>query len=1750
MVDQVTINPLDFASEIVDQTPQQPTQVDLNPPKPPVQVDLAPLMPTTNNYPITNDAIPKRAFKAAYGLATTPAAKPVETFIDSLASGREYMERTEAAAKLNEALSNKRYDIISEALSDYSAPFTPERYAEINKIYSRMYSPDNVFEQNYANNYVAALDNFASKLGDDHFWNVANLEHPANLAAAKKWGTLAIAQREVAETLKEGVIAQMKSTERTPLGQPEFLGPEWSVSSNIPEWMDPYIRSAADLAKIFLIPGYHEYYMRGQVPGVGFFSGITKDENLQLQANALRAQPFDQYTQTMTNITNRLASFNPHLALDFLDAMIGQTSLDKFLNKMDTAVNVATVAYPFLKFGMEVAKGSRVAAVSPEVDQAIRAVKDVIKSTDGIPRTENIVAATGDMQEAGRIKATENLTNALKGTSQAEREAIDALPSHLRADRLDEKANPGVLSTTQANIIEADSRAFEKNSMDALANTLKVQRVPIEAFSDEAIKRILAQQAERYPGINNGIIKMTEPLYDPYSNTYEMNIWVARPGGIFFRNEQEAQQFARAHGYTSNQVVRNPGQGLGYAIEIKGVKMDETASAIRENIVTPTRKESISPSLREEDALLSRYIPFLDYIRSPEDTLSAEQRALRKVGTYPQAELRRVAIQEAEIIRDLARGIKRFDGEGNPLAIPRYFPGISGLVNKHKWNDFKRILDLARNTPDPVTQRMGYFASNPHELQDQYLTHIGRIPTFEEQRAYFANKRLVEYDRMLRTISMYRNKARLGVENYQVISYGAKPKAPEGVPLIGHNGGPPLTPQEFGEIRSVPFDGVARDYLPSKGNLLVMGDDVGGSKVYQLDSKLPKDKRKWESEIESGKSVLVELYDPESRPFNGFVDGGNSHIRYVLMKNFERNPLSWHDQVNRIGGGHFVWEYDHYIKQANVVHEEVNGKHTFRYEGDTVVIPVLNRAEGRQFSQTLNEIRLLLKEKKTEEAAQLGKQLPHPFTYEKFKEGFYPHKDANGTVHPPRFHFDEPFHVVPANRAIIEMDNSLARRYPENNWRDGTREGMARNFQVEYTRQRDSYEMFGPVKNRGTRASPVWNIEPGRMLDPIVTANRALNRIIGSAFMEDYKASAVESWLREARPYLDAKPWEIEASPYHYFYNPEFLKGTPPEIRYPLLANRFKIRQLVGIPNDLERYLYSTTQALYDAAYLKEAGFGNRVAAVAGKALTVIDPLWKINWLKDPVRVIRTMTFDMLMGLFSIPQFFVQQMTWVNVIAVSPRSAESAVMASLFQQWTRWNRTPEVLKKLDDVAVKMGILFPGARKFKPGEFMEANELLNRSGFGVVGGEFTMLDNNRVSNIIQNGMDRYADWSRFFFKEGERSPRYGAWFTAYLEYREANPTKKITPAEASKILDRADFLYNNMSVASHSVLHTGPLALATQFYQYQIRLAEILTSKRLAGGLGDTKAERNLTRMRLILANAAMFGVPGAVGISMLPIGDWLRGKAIEHGYQPNQLAALDLAMNGIPAWAMSMATGTVYNFGGRYGNQGPTFIKDIVNGEASIYRIGAGASANVLFNTFGPNKEGLVDAFMAVARGDLDKYPPKWQDVIKFVSEVKSVSATQQLYIALTTGEWVNKNKEFIENVSAKEAWFRYVSGLRSQQEADVWPMNNNIKERTDVEQKALKRFKEEANLALIAHANNDPQGRDDHWSRALAPLIAIKMDPDKINHALAEIKRENASLIDRTNFKFFVAPQTPKPAGKEREYLDIYQNIPQRGTR
>src|SRR5690606_19216985 len=172
------------------------------------------------------------------------------------------------------------------------------------------------------------------------------------------------------------------------------------------------------------------------------------------------------------------------------------------------------------------------------------------------------------------------------------------------------------------------------------------------------------------------------------------------------------------------------------------------------------------------------------------------------------------------------------------------------------------------------------------------------------------------------------------------------------------------------------------------------------------------------------------------------------------------------------------------------------------------------------------------------------------------------------------------------------------------------------------------------------------------------------------------------------------------------------------------------------------------------------------------------------------------------LGLFSIPQMIVQSMSYVNMYAISPRHAALGSLGATFQHLSKFNSHPNILNKFDEMASKFKI--PGLPRYKPGEWLEAYQELQKTGFGHVGGEYSML--NTQANIIRRGGSAFLEAGKAPFRWGEQNNRFGAWYIAMKEFRTQNPTGKISNADRAKILKRADFLTGNMSNASHSMFN--------------------------------------------------------------------------------------------------------------------------------------------------------------------------------------------------------------------------------------------------------------------------------------------------------------------------------------------------------
>lgn len=1144
-------------------------------------------------------------------------------------------------------------------------------------------------------------------------------------------------------------------------------------------------------------------------------------------------------------------------------------------------------------------------------------------------------------------------------------------------------------------------------------------------------------------------------------------------------------------------------QGLGYHIVIRK-PVNETEDWVRDNLIYSKDYQSSS----SETGWRAQANSLLGWIRGANDTLSVKETEQRLKSAYTQSKFLELAKQEMKYVEDVVKGRITTDPiTGLPLTrlngkIRQYVGKLTG-GNSEVFEQFNRALDAARNLGDVETKKMGYFFQTPSELHHFYQSNFKRPPSLEETSAYFAFTRAYEYDLALRNIRSVANKSRLGAEQWSFSSL-----------------------RSGARVSSATVDAVQHKTLPTTKDTMLFHNSNGAERLLDASQINTTLKKQMQEDILSGKLKVVEIYDPEARAL-GYADkdGNPARIRYVVSNSLESKPLSY-DQIGKRGGGHFEYDYDHYIKQAKVRTESVGSTKRTWYEGDTTLMPIDNRIKGRDVAAKFDKVRELIKAGDKDGAKAYAKA--NLDTKWKDLEGWFnPQKNPEtGKMEPARFNLDHPFEVVPKNHSINEMSDALAKRVKDggSEFVDGTRHGsLARNFQVKYTGQRDAYDLF-TYNNVGSRYNPVYKYQPAKLTDPIPTLTRALDAITNSLYMEDYKIFAAEHWLQENHSLLKADIDDIRSAPFYHFNNvnpSSFRQAAEGEQVANARINWMKIKQLTGTPDVFQTNMHRIKQFLHDTAYDK---YGPR-----GDSLV---PDWLLDRITSPIDFARSMAFHDKLGLFNPGQLLTQSATYVNLLALAPKSVGQGSMGALMHQWSRINKDPAILKGLGEYAEKFG--------WKPGHWEQAQQTLDRTGFANVGGEFS-LDHAMKHYYIRNGARQFLDSGQMFFRGAERNFRYGAWYTAFHEFKELNPLAKIGDKEVGQILRRADDLTGNMSRASNSILNKGILSVPAQFLTYQIRLAELFWSKRI----GETLAERTQKRALLFGVYAAAFGVPGALGLSGLPLGDYWRKAALENGYNVGENAAQSTMYEGLPSLIGALITGkgdfqagNWYNWNDKLGANGFSPFREALRSNTSWWKLLGGAAGSVLGNTLS-SMDGFTKAMYSMLSGQGEAFPMKNDDWLNMGNEVTSFSNARRMIYAVNYGKWLSKNEAYIKDVSKTNAVFMALTGLSPQELDDQYTKSWTKETEKETQKNDLKSFIAEFRKGADAYQNKDPEQGNDYYRRAFSYLTRSGYPKENWYQAVALAAKGYETTIDRSDYTYYLkdVPESRKPVA-----LQAYQ--------
>lgn len=1722
---------------------------------------------TSNQVNITPEVASNRVAKASYALAPMLDISPVD--INAyITNGREGEFRREVSTSLD---NKKQIDLQNQIQSKVTeGPITPEVTNWVmNKVRNNKPSdPESVLEDAFAVKYVN---------------NIYTVNGRTPYAPQFSWFNDLIASFPQEVQDQTDLATEATAKHLFSVKQQEEAGGAVEKMS----YVDWGIMQMMNLSQV-----YPEFKLRDNVPGTNVFTGGFLGQNLEAQRLKLYQLPYDQFKVEYKKIMdNLIGKGDALLAHRFATAMTAYTLDDKALD------NLFSVATPFEVLGAATAVGRGVGmALSSR-----QAMKNLVQATDALShQPPSVVAASGagDLAEAAIQKSNLNNVKGFAGLNDFDKQAVEALTSNFRLDKADIRANPGRFGQEIVNRLDAVYNAGENSLVNAISTMMRVNRVPAAIASEDVTRAVLQNLKGEFKGIDNAILNISEPIHSQMANGYFYEFHIGTTEGEYFKDFNEAKNFAElnnlkvkpnlntnvfnivqeftnprvrvageakpsgtrltpkaanenvgttapgqrtpAPGFVNTRFggkpteaanvnlspeqlkdigyeIKNEGSGLGYYISIPKF-ISETSDIMRDGIISRVynkvgeyrkamNKGEVSTSI--PPTLFNKYLnASLGWIRTPEETLSRAENAQRKIAAHSPSVL-----------------LKAVEEIGAPLrALPQKY---------HK--DFVRILEHAQRKIDPTSGIPGYTFKSPNELEGTYQTVLKRFPHPDEIAAYFSYKQLNEADLSLRKMAVYRNESRAGVEMHQFSSIG-----PEGKKQSGF----------FKGIRQSEFPG-------GDDTVAVIGKQVGKEDIYPANAIPPRVRNKLVDQVKKGEKSVVRIWNPEEFPIANFSDTlAGTRPRYIIADAFDTGPLSW-DNIPRRGGGHLTPDYDHYIKQP-IIHREVLNtkgqapKITDWYHGDRTIMPVGIRAMGENVVKDMNEVRILI-DKGDIKGAEAHSNQRLPFDWDTHYGWYQSGRDPAGNKLEPRLDRKQPIRIVAKDKMIAHIDDELEKSFSfkdklgnnGNTFKDGTRQGSdARMAQVEFTGQRDAYELY-TIEAKGSTKNPLYSYVPGQYVDPITAIDRGLAKIVNTTFMDDYKIFAAEHWLRQAQKYLDASESELRAAPFYHFNNPRFKDGVSIEDKLLLLNNRKKALDFISRPSVVDKWADAAANKLADSVYNKTGKAGVAEGIVA---------LRDIPGLRDPISVVRSLAFNLKQGLGSIKTFFSQAATFTNIWAISPRHAPSATAASMLYTISRFNKAPETLAYLDKMATEIGRGNPGLVqvKYKPGWFSEATDLLHGSGFANVGHEHAFVDTpisvDLFTNRAQGTWNSVKNWGRLPFDLGSQSTRIGSFYTAHLEWRGANPTAKLTRDAEDQILERASLLDHNMSRASNSILHTGVMSIPFQFNAYAIRLSEMLTGKRLTPG----------EKSRLIASSALLYGIPvGVVGSYGLPLADNIRKAALDkYNYVVGDNLVVTTAMEGALAVVAAFITGggdtkkgNWYNTS-KWGTKGIEALDTALASDKTFIDVIGGVSWSTL-KGLNNSSQGLYMAMKSfVSPEDPDSpnyFPVLLEDVTDVLKEISSFNDVSKAVAAYYQGTWIDKKGGVLQkDISAANGIFMAGMGLNPQAAMDMYEKNNILKEMRSQERSAANLAIKEWRRGIDAANSDDPEGGKKHFIRAIAALDAVNYPIDRRSGVLQLASEGYEDQIKQVDWNFYVKSVQGKPAiieGRQEAYKTM-QNL------
>lgn len=1013
-------------------------------------------------------------------------------------------------------------------------------------------------------------------------------------------------------------------------------------------------------------------------------------------------------------------------------------------------------------------------------------------------------------------------------------------------------------------------------------------------------------------------------------------------------------------------------------------------------------------------------------------------------------------------------------------------------LGKKRLQEVEDILIINRDGPNAAGSRKNFWYETAADFEKAFMDKHKKPPTEAQTNAYYTYRQLSDFDALLGNLSAYRDKAVKGWEQFAL----KVPGVDKGF-----------------------FEGVARNGIPwnNQADARILIYDKTNNKfttVYKNDAATNPNaamNRQMLDELVDRGYQVIQVADPKTRPFKQLgAEGVNldAEVNFVVTNAFERKPLSWR-QVDYEAGGHVIYPYRFYVKQPVIAVGHGGREH---YYGDNALMNFATEAEAKKYMERLNTATEMLKHNHPDLEKYLSANLPYDRA--QFQKVF-----QDGT-----FSMDRKFGFTEKGHDIFESQEALSRAHPNVVHQSSNPYDMTSQLDRAFLTEKSNI-LSTVVEQRGG----IYQIAPGKQLDPFPALQAGLNQRLKSMFMNDYKDAAVKRWIEEFQDVLSVGPGgkyktldELRRNSYAALYDDGvFASVGGTEQTYRLAAARGaqqSIRNFLGVHSQLGESLTAFQNQLVSSIYNK-----------AGQSWSNWISDHALPYIKDPANFFRAVAFHTKLGSFNPVQYILQAQTMGHSIAIAGTnglkgSAAAAMMRSLAHT-------------MDEGVIKAAAKKMTNFGWKEKEFLEMYEAFRGTGLYEVMGEAAFKGDLWDGKLFRSTTGIWLDKGSMFFNEGERMVRLTAFATAFKEFRAGNKLGKLGDTEIAAILNRADLLSMNMTRASLSAFQRGILSIPTQFMTFHLRFAEQMMGKRLTP----------MEKARAMLWYGAMYGVPVTLGIGgpiasvagavtgfmngglkdaviqgaaatvgMWPVAEDIRAEAIKRGIDLSPLWVQAL-MEGLPHMMLSMVAGKEYNTG-RFAPGNNQMIRDIMR-DPNLWEAAGGASGKIISDLFSSTFPLMARTAGMVFGGD-NAPQVHAGDLAKILRNVSTADTAVKVWGIMQYGKHYTKEHRELGPADTLDALMAPL-GLTPQQMHDTWIKSGITKDQKKVQSYYENKAMEEYRISIQYSQQGDHQKADAHWKNARAYIILGDFNYRDQRGIMRKAIDSAAPLMDSINQNF-----------------------------